>query len=325
MHATLEAMFIGYHASHEQLAPSELLSSVQLAERVGFHGAMCSDHLAPWGVAQGHSGYAWSWLGAALALTRFGFGVVTAPGQRYHPAVAAQAIATLAEMFPGRFWAALGSGELVNEHVTGDPWPEKGERDRRLDESASVIRRLLHGERVDHDGAVRVHDARVWSLPTAPPLLVGAAISPGTAERVAAWADGLITTGTDAAALADAIGAYRAAGGRGEVSLQVHLSIARTADDAAALARDQWRHGAVTRVSPWDVAQPEDFDRLAAESDADPAASVIAGVEPHEIADRVRALCAGADRVYLHHIGKDQRRFVEEDAPALIAALEEAS
>src|SRR5690606_40268770 len=88
--------------------PSRLLRDVQQAERAGFDMAMCSDHFAPWSVRQGHSGFAWSWLGAALATTQLRLGTVNAPGQRYHPAVIAQASATLAEMFPGRFWVALG-------------------------------------------------------------------------------------------------------------------------------------------------------------------------------------------------------------------------
>ena len=86
---------IGFHASHEQLPPSALLTAVQRAEQAGFDAAMCSDHLSPWSRSQGHSGYAWSWLAAALATTSLRFGVVTAPGQRYHPAIAAQNIATL--------------------------------------------------------------------------------------------------------------------------------------------------------------------------------------------------------------------------------------
>ena len=94
---------IGFHASHEQIAPSRLLTDVQHAERAGFDMAMCSDHIAPWGTRQGHSGYAWGWLGAALATTDLELGCVCAPGQRYHPAVVAQKIATLAEMFPERF------------------------------------------------------------------------------------------------------------------------------------------------------------------------------------------------------------------------------
>ena len=104
---------------------------------------MSSDHLSPWSERQGESGFAWSFLGAALATTSLPFGVVTAPGQRYHPAITAQAIATLSSMFPGRFWAALGSGEASNERVTGDVWPRKDVRDARLLECVDVIRRML--------------------------------------------------------------------------------------------------------------------------------------------------------------------------------------
>ncbi|HSJ33141.1 MAG TPA: LLM class flavin-dependent oxidoreductase, partial [Longimicrobiales bacterium] len=102
-------MNLGYHSSHEQFAPSALLDHVQRAEAGGFDAAMCSDHFLPWSEAQGESGYAWSWLGAALHAPNLSFGVVCAPGYRYHPAIIAQAAATLAEMNPDRFWIAVGS------------------------------------------------------------------------------------------------------------------------------------------------------------------------------------------------------------------------
>src|ERR1041384_4423806 len=153
----------GYHASHEQFSPRELLSYIQLAEKAGFTAAMSSDHFSPWSERQGESGFAWSFLGAALAATQLPFGVVNAPGQRYHPAIVAQAIATLAQMFPGRFWAALGSGEASNERVTGEGWPRKEVRDRRLVECVDVIRRLLRGEEVNHDGLVHVNRAKLWT------------------------------------------------------------------------------------------------------------------------------------------------------------------
>src|SRR3954449_3834193 len=153
---------IGFHNSHEQVHPAELLTAVRHAEEVGFSAAMCSDHFAPWNLAQGHSGFAWTWLGAAMATTTLPFGVVNAPGQRYHPAIIAQAAGTLAAMFPGRFWVALGSGENVNEHITGDPWPPKDERDARLRECVDVIRTLLAGDEVTHDGLVTVDRAKLW-------------------------------------------------------------------------------------------------------------------------------------------------------------------
>jgi G6PDH family F420-dependent oxidoreductase len=170
---------IGFHCSHEQINPAQLLTDVQQAEQAGFTAAMSSDHFSPWSERQGESGFAWSFLGAALATTRLPFGVVNAPGQRYHPAIIAQAIATLAQMFPGRFWAALGSGEASNERVTGEVWPRKELRDQRLIECVEVIRRLLVGEEVNHDGLVHVNRARLWTLPQTVPDLVGPAVSPG--------------------------------------------------------------------------------------------------------------------------------------------------
>src|SRR6478672_12959771 len=135
------------------------------------------------GARQGESGLAWSFLGAALASTTLPFGVVNAPGQRYHPAIIGQAIVTLAQMFPGRFWAALGSGVASNERVTGDVWPRKEVRDQRLVECVTIIRRLLHGEEVSHEGLVHVNRARLWTLPEIVPDLVGPAVTPETAAR----------------------------------------------------------------------------------------------------------------------------------------------
>lgn len=106
----------GFHASHEQIRPSALLEAVQVAEQVGFSAVMCSDRFSPWSERQGQSGFAWSWLGAALQATSLHFGVVNAPGQRYHPAVIAQAATTLTEMYPGRHWVAL----LSNVDAPGD-------------------------------------------------------------------------------------------------------------------------------------------------------------------------------------------------------------
>src|ERR687897_621948 len=225
---------IGFHASHEQIRPGELLTAVREAERVGFQAAMCSDHLAPWSERQGQSGHAWSWLGAAMQATSLPFGVVTAPGQRYHPAETAQAIATLGDLFPGRFWAALGSGEAVNEHVTGDRWPSKADRDARLLECVDVIRALLRGEEVTHEGLVHVDRARIWSRPGRGPPLYAAAVSEETARRAGTWADGLITVRQPTHLLRRVIDAFREAGGDGKpIAIQVHLSWAD--DEAKAL------------------------------------------------------------------------------------------
>src|SRR5688572_5496756 len=230
----------GFHASHEQISPRQLLEDVQRAEQAGFDMAMCSDHFSPWSSRQGHSGYTWSWLGAALATTGIELGCVSAPGQRYHPAVMAQKIATLGQMFPGRFWVALGSGEASNEHITGDGWPRKELRTQRLEECVDVIRRLLDGEEVSHDGLVRVDRARLWERADPVPKLIGPAVSAESAARVARWADGLVTVSQPAEALRRLVDAYRSAGGRGRLALQLHLSWAQTEDEALDVAADQW-------------------------------------------------------------------------------------
>lgn len=316
-------MRLGFHASHEQIAPSRLLADVQHAERAGFDMAMCSDHLSPWSERQGHSGYAWSWLGAALATTDLELGCVCAPGVRYHPAVVAQKIATLAEMFPGRFWTALGSGEASNEHVTGVRWPPKEERTRRLEECVDVIRRLLAGEEVTHHGLVTVDRAKVWERPEVPPRLVGPAVSVASAGRVAAWADGLVTINQPVGVLRDIVSAYRDAGGRGPLALQVHLSWAPTLEAAEAVALDQWRTNVFTEPVNWDTETAEAFDVMAEHVGIDGvrrAVEVSEDLSWHR--DRIAELAAvGFDDVYLHFVGQEQEAFIDAFGEHVLPSL----
>lgn len=313
----------GFHASHEQISPGRLLADVQRAERAGFRMAMCSDHFAPWSVRQGHSGFAWSWLGAALATTDLELGTVCAPGQRYHPAVVAQASATLAQMFPGRFWLALGSGQNMNEHITGDAWPAKDLRQARLEECVDVVRRLHAGEEVTHRGLVEVDRARVHSLPDTPPPLLGPALTPATAERAAAWADGLITVNADLEAVAGIVRAYRGAGGRGPLALQVHISIADTIGQARDLARDQWRNNAIDAPLDADLATPEELD-LAGRylPDEKISEAVIVTDSVDDLVGRLREFEElGFERIYLHHVARDQAPFLELAERELLPAL----
>ena len=320
-------MRIGFHASHEQFAPSRLLSLARQAEASGFDVAMSSDHLAPWGLAQGQSGFSWSWMGAALATTSFPIGMVVAPGQRYHPVIVAQAIATLEEMFPGRYWAALGSGEAVNEHVTGDAWPPKAAREERLRESVDIIRRLLAGERVDHDGAIRVHDARIWSRPVTAPPLRATAVGPATAAWAAEWADGLVTVGNDPSSLSEVVRAYTDAGGRGSTAVQVHVALAETEDEALGIAADQWRQGTLPGDVMWDLEQPEDFDLRADPGDEKALRkAVLVGADASAMADRLAEIAAaGFDEMYIHHVGLDQAGFLERARAQLLPAVREVA
>ena len=315
---------IGFHASHEQISPRQLLVDVQHAERAGFDMAMCSDHFSPWSTRQGHSGYTWSWLGAALATTDLSFGCVTAPGQRYHPAVHAQRIATLGQMFPGRFWVALGSGEASNEHITGERWPRKEFRTQRLEECVDVIRRMLVGEEVSHDGLVTVDRARLWDLPDPVPQLVGPAVSVESAARVAAWADGLVTVNQPIETLRAVLAAYRDAGGRGRAALQVHLSWAPTEDEALAIAHDQWAGNVYGPPISWDLDTAEAFDVLWGQVEPEAVrASVRVSSDLGQHRDWLAEYAElGFDDLYLHHVGQQQATFIDTFGEQVLPALD---
>ena len=305
----------GYHVSHEQHPPSALLEYVRLAERAGFVGALSSDHLAPWLPENGHSGFSWSWLGAALQGTSTTFGTVCAPGDRYHPVMIAQAAATLAEMYPGRFWLALGSGEAVNEHVTGNRWPPKSERQERLLECATIMRALWHGETVVHRGHVQAVEARVYSLPDCPPMLYGAAVSETTAEWVGRWADALITTGRPRDDMGRLMDAFRRGGGAGKpVAVQHVLSWAATTEQARKQAHEQWRFAALPNEDDlWNLRTPREFDRATADISVEMVSEKIpcsADLDFH--LERLRAYeDLGVDQVYLFNVGRNQREFIE--------------
>lgn len=213
---------------------------MQAAEQAGFGAAKSSDHFHPWSEAQGQSGFAWTWIGAAMQATTLPFGLISAPGWRHHPANIAQAVASLGAMYPGRFWLALGSGEAINEAILGEYWPDKAERNARLAECVQVIRALLKGEEVTHRGRITLVEARLYSLPEVPVPLLGAAVSEETAAEVAGWADGLLTVGGDPAVVARVVAAFRGAGGKGPVHLQHGLSWAETEAEALAQALHQW-------------------------------------------------------------------------------------
>lgn len=313
----------GFHASHEQFPPSELLEVLRQAETAGFTAGMCSDHFAPWSSRQGHSGHSWAWLGAALALTALPMGVVASPGGRCHPAVLAQAAATLTEMYPDRFWLALGSGQALNEHITGDPWPPKQVRNQRLAQSAEVMRELFAGQTVSRDGLVRVDRARLWSRPAKPPPLFGAAATPQSAAEVAAWADGLITLNQPDRGHAATLAAYREAGGRGPALLQVHLSWAPDREQALAAAHDQWREAVLGSDVGWELDLPEHFEQAAAFIDAEQMTPFVFVSDSFaEHVDWLREQVElGFDQVMLHQVGTDQRRFVAAFAEHVLPQL----
>jgi coenzyme F420-dependent glucose-6-phosphate dehydrogenase len=318
---------IGYHASHEQFPPSELLGLVRIAEEAGFDAAKCSDHFRPWGSSQGQSGFAWSWLGAALARTSFPVGSITAPGYRYHPAIVAQAAATLAEMFPGRFWLALGSGQRLNEDITGLPWPEKSERNARLKECAGIIRALLNGEAVSHHGRVTVVDARLYSRPATPPPLLGAAVTEETAELVGGWADGLLTLSGKPDQVRKVVEAFQRGGGEGKkLVMQVGLSWAGTDEEALRGAHEQWRYASLGGEVNWELRSPEQFDTATRHiRPKDVAESILVSSSLDQHVEWIgHYVELGFDEFYLHNVGRNQEAFVEAFGAKVLPQLREA-
>jgi coenzyme F420-dependent glucose-6-phosphate dehydrogenase len=317
-------MKIGFHASHEQFTPGDLLNLTVAAEAAGFQAAMCSDHFHPWNELQGQSGFAWSWLGAALQATRLSFGVVCAPGQRYHPAIIAQSAATLAQMFPERFWIATGSGQLLNEGITGERWPPKEDRNRRLRESVDIMRRLWDGQIVTLDGYNRVEEAKLYTRPAKPPLIIGAAITPGTARWLGGWADGLITVSKPREELRQVVEAFHGGCGKGKpMFLKVQLSYAPTDKEALHGAWEQWRTNIFDSLLLSDLRSPRQFE------------SAAQFVTPEEMHRHVRIsgdpqrhiewlskdIELGFDHIYLHNVNRNQKRFIEDFGERVLPAL----
>jgi probable non-F420 flavinoid oxidoreductase len=314
---------VGLHCSHEQIPPSRLLEHAKHAEAAGFGAIMSSDHFSPWSDRQGESGFAWSWLGAAMGATGLPFGVVNAPGQRYHPAIVAQAAATLCEMFPGRLWVALGTGEASNEHITGDPWPPKDERNARLRECVDVMRALFAGEEVTHDGRVVVDRAKLYTRPAEPPPLIAAAVSTETAHWAGSWADGLATVNAPAEHLRAMIDAFRSGGGSGPLVLQVHLSWAPTDEEAMRIAYDQWRTNVFDPPVCWDVETVAEFDERAREVTPDIVREkVLVSSDLARHVEWLRELAGlGFDEIALHHVGQDLDPFIDAFGEHVLPAL----
>jgi len=316
-----------YHVSQEQFSPADLLDFVGQAEEAGFDAAFTSDHFHPWSESQGQSGFTWSWLGAAMARTRrLDFGAISVPGGwRYNPAVLAQAVATLGQMFPGRIpWIALGSGQFLNEHVTGEGWPDKGARNARLREGAEVMRALLAGESVTHRGLVTVADARLWSRPAVPTRLMGAATSAATAEWLGGWADGLLTVSPDPEELRRVVDAFRDGGGEGKpIQLKIDLCWAETEAEALREAHEGWRFNALGGGVNWDIRLPEDFEAATRfVRPEDMRRTVLVASDPSRLAELIAARAAmGFETVDLHHVGRDQRAFIEMAGTRLLPAL----
>lgn len=317
----------GYHSSHEQFTPSELRTYAQAAEAAGFDSVMSSDHFNPWSVRQGQSGFTWSWLGAAMQTTSLPFGSLCIPGGwRYHPALLAQAIGTLAELFPGRLpWVAAGSGQALSEEIVGRGWPDKPERVARLEEGVRIMRALWGGETVDRpEGIIPTREAKLWTLPPTPPKIYGAALTVETAQRIGAWADGMITVNQDKNKLSRMIEAFRAGGGDGKpLVLQVHVSWAESDAEAEANAHHQWRSNTLSTDDSQAYHSPHVYDQRTEDASADDLHNaIVISSDTAVLRSRIADFAAlGFDEIYLHNVGRNQAEFIRIFGEFVLPAL----
>jgi coenzyme F420-dependent glucose-6-phosphate dehydrogenase len=310
--STAEPIEVGYWLSSEEHGPKALTEHARLAEDHGFEHAMISDHLHPWVPVQGHAPFVWAVLGAIAEATdhlHVATGV-TAPLVRMHPVVVAHAAATAAVLLEGRFALGLGTGELLNEHVTGDAWPRPAVRRRMLREAIDVIQRLFEGDEVSHDGEhFTVQHAQLFTRPAVPPPIWVAASGARSARLAGEAADGLIALAPDPSL----VSAFETAGGAGKPRVgQLHVCWANDEEEARATARRLWPiAGLPASVLP-ELARPTQFEDLAELVDEERVAStVVCGPDPEPMARAVqRFAAAGFTRVYVHQAGADQKDFM---------------
>ena len=314
----------GYKASAEQFAPAELLEFSVLAEDAGFDSVFVSDHLQPWRHDGGHAPAALPWLGALGARTErviIGTSVLT-PTLRYHPAVIAQAFATLGCLYPGRVVLGVGSGESMNESPLGIAWPEGKERFARLKEAVELIRRLWTEDRVDFEGTYyRLDRATIYDRPDEAVPLYIAGSGPAATRLAGRRADGFITTSGKAPALySDTLlpavrdGAAKAGRQMTDLDMLIEVKVSFDADPAKAL-RDCTFWGALA-LSPEEktgVEDPIEMQRLADALPTERAASrFIVSSDPDEHVQAIsRYIDLGFTHLVFHAPGPDQERFLK--------------
>jgi len=300
----------GYTLSSEEHGPSELVDLARRAEDHGFDFASISDHYHPWTSGQGHSPFVWSTLGAIAAATediRVGVGV-TCPTVRIHPAILAQATATTSLLFEGRFFWGVGSGEALNEHILGDPWPPADIRLEMLEEAVEVVRELWGGETVTHRGTYyEVENAKLFDPPQEPPPIIVSAFGPKATELAARIGDGYWGTSPSG----EIIERFEEAGGTGPRYGQMQVCWAEDAAEARESVHRIWPNGGITGQLSQDLPTWTHFEEASQMVTEEMAtSSVPCGPDVGPFLDSVRAyLDTGYDHVYFHQIGPDQEGF----------------
>jgi len=302
----------GYALSSEEHGPNDLVRYAKRAEDAGFDFAAISDHFHPWVDQQGQAPFVWSVIGAISAATstlRLGTGV-TCPTVRIHPAIIAQAAATVTAMMPGRFFLGVGSGENLNEHILGDHWPPAPVRQEMLGEAIAVIRQLWEGGYQTFDGTYyTVENARIYTLPDEPPPIILAAGGPAAAELAGRVADGLWAV----APKPELLDKFHEAGGSGPHYGQVAVCWAADEDDAKKTAHTWWPNAGIGGELSQELPLPRHFEQAAKlVTPENLAEKLILGPDPDRHLEGIKAFVdAGYDHVYIHQIGPDQEGFFD--------------
>ena len=322
---------LGYMASFEQFHPTDLLAYSQLAESNGFGGVSASDHFHPWTPLQGQSAFVWAWLGALGATTNLVFGTgVTPPGYRYHPAILAQAAATLEAMYPGRFTLGLGAGEALNEHIVGGYWPEAAVRSQVLFEAIEVIQKLFTGKVVKHRSEhFNVESARIYTMPATPPPIVIATSGPINAQKTGKFVDGILTVGAADEKLKMLMerfekGAREAGKDPSTMKkiLQVKVSYATSTEAAVEQAVKEWPNGGMS-FPKGDIRNPEDFEAMAKNVEAKHFKNRVlmsADIDEH-VAAIQHYIDLGFKEIYIHNVGRNQEEFLNVYGQEVVPAL----
>jgi len=326
-------MRLGYKASAEQFAPSQLLRFAVAAEEAGFDSVFVSDHFQPWKHTGGHAPFAPSWLGAVGARTSrivMGTSVLT-PTFRLHPSIVAQAFGTLGEMFPGRVILGIGTGESLNEvPATGMAWPEMKERSARLREAVTLIRRLWSEERVSFAGDYyRTENATIYDRPREMVPIYVAGAGPLIAKYAGRTADGFICTSGKAdtlytETLLPNVEAGRAESKRAAFDKMIEVKVSFDPDPERALADIRgWAALSLSPEEKMSVEDPLEMERLAAALPIERvAARWIVSSDPEEHVARIRHYVAlGFDHLVFHAPGEDQDRFIELYAREILPRL----
>ncbi len=300
---------IGAFLSSEEHSARALVRQAQMAEAAKMRGVFISDHYHPWIDAQGESPFIWSVIGAVSAATSLRVTTgVTCPTVRMHPAILAQAAATAQSLLEGRFVFGVGSGEALNEHILGDRWPPAATRLEMLEEAIEVMRALWQGHLVTHHGRhYTVENARLYSLPHAPPPVAISAFGPEAADLAARIGDGFITVRADG----DLLEKYRGQGGEGPAIAALKVCWDHDDGKARKLAHQLWPTEALEGQLAQELPLPSQFESAAAQVTEDMVADIVpCGPDPERhVAAITEYLEAGFDRVYINQIGPEQEGF----------------